>query len=65
MVSKRRKVGLIMHGIKEKKISGESLGVSKTTSESWMERIKELCKGYDHGDTWNIDESGCFFQSVA
>ena len=27
-----------------------------------MERIKELCKGYDQGDTWNIDESGCFFK---
>ena len=27
-----------------------------------MERIKELCKGYDHGDTRNIDESGCFFK---
>ena len=28
-------------GIKEKQISGESLGVSETTVESWMERIKE------------------------
>ena len=40
----------LSHGIKEKQISGESLDVSKTTVESWMERIKELYKGYDHKD---------------
>ena len=49
------------HGIKEKQISGKSLGVSETTVESWMERIKELCKVYDQGDIWNMIESGCFF----
>ena len=31
--------------------------------ESWMERIKELCKGYDQRDIWNKDESGCFFKA--
>ena len=51
----------LSHGIKEKQISGESLDVSKTTIESWMERITELCKGYDHNDILNMDESGCFF----
>ena len=35
------------HGIKEKQISRESFGVSETTVESWIERIKELCKGYE------------------
>ena len=40
----------ISHGIKEKQISGESLDVSKTAIESWMERITELCKGHDHED---------------
>ena len=40
--------------------SGESLDVSKTTVESWMERIKELYKGYDHKDILNI---GCFFKA--
>ena len=37
----------LSHSIKEKQISGGSLGVSESTVDSWMERIKELCKGYD------------------
>ena len=53
----------LSHGIKEKQISGESLNVSKTTIESWMERIKELCKGYDHKDISNMDESWCLFKA--
>ena len=52
------------HGIKEKQISGESLDVSQTTVESWMERIKEICKGYDQRDILNMDESGCFFKAL-
>ena len=52
------------HDIKEKQISGESLGVSKTAVESWMKRIKKLCKGYDHKDILNMDESGCFFKAL-
>ena len=54
----------LSHDIKEKQISGESLKVSKTTIESWMQRIKELCKGYDHRDILNMDESGCFFKAL-
>ena len=54
----------LSHDIKEKQISGKSLDVSQTTVESWMERIKELCKGYDQSNILNMDESGCFFQSV-
>ena len=53
----------LSHSIKEKQISDHCLDVSKTTIESWMERIKELCKGYDHKDILNIDESGCFFKA--
>ena len=68
MVSKPQKGGLIngklSHGIKVKQISGESLDVSQTTVESWMERIKELCKGYDQRDILNMDESGCFFKAL-
>ena len=30
-----------------------------------MDRIKKLCKGYNQRDIWNVDESGCFCQSVA
>ena len=54
----------LSHGIKEKQISGESLDVSQTTVESWMERIKELRKGYDQRDILNMDESGCFFKAL-
>ena len=50
------------HGIRKKLISGESLVVSKTTMESWMEIIKELCTGYDCQNIWNMDNSGCFFK---
>ena len=53
------------HGIKEKQISGESLDVSKTTIESWIERIKELCEGYDRKDILNMGESGCFLKALA
>ena len=54
----------LSHGIKEKQISGESLGISETTCESWMERLKELCKGYEQRNTWYMDKSGCFSSSV-
>ena len=54
----------LSHSIKEKQISGESLDVSQTTMESWMERIKELCKGYDQRDILNLGESGCFFKAL-
>ena len=52
------------HGIKEDQISGECLSVFETTVESWMERIKEFCKGYDQKDIWNINESGCFLKAL-
>ena len=42
--------------MKEKQIAGESLSVSETTVESWIERIKEFCKGYDQRDIWNMNE---------
>ena len=53
----------LSHSIEEKHISGESLGVSETTVKSWMERIKEFCKGYYQRDIWNVDENGCFFKA--
>jgi len=54
----------LSYGIKEKQISGESLDVPITTIESWMERMQELCKGYDDKDILNMDESGCFFKAL-
>ena len=48
---------------REKLISGESFDVSEVTVGSWMERLRELCKGYQLKDIWNMDESGCFFKT--
>ena len=45
------------HGIREKQISEEFLGVLETTVESWMERIKELCTGYQCQNIWNMDNT--------
>ena len=50
--------------IREKQISGESFDVSEVTVRSWMERLRELRKGYQLKDIWNIDESGCFFKAL-
>ena len=54
----------LSYGIREKQISGESFDVSEVTVGSWMERLRELCKGYQLKDIWNMDESGCFFKAL-
>ena len=36
----------------------------KRCIESWMERIQELCKGYEDKDIINMDESECFFKAL-
>ena len=54
----------LSHGTKEKQISGDSLDVSKTKIESWMEWIRELSKEYDHKDILNMDERKCFFKAL-
>ena len=36
--------------IHEKQISSESFDVSEVTVGSWMERLRELCKGYQLKD---------------
>ena len=53
----------LSYGIREKQISGES-DVSEVTVGSWIERLRELCKGYHLKDTWNMDESSCFFKAL-
>ena len=52
------------YGIREKQISGESLDISEVTVGSWIERLRELCKGYHLKDVWNMDGSGCFFKAL-
>ena len=40
----------LSYGIREKQISGESFDGSEVTVGSWMERLRELCKGYQLKD---------------
>ena len=57
----------LSYSIREKQISGnvsEFFDVSEVTGGSWMERLTELCKGYQLKDIWNMDESGCFFKAL-
>ena len=54
----------LSYGIREKQISGEFFCVSEVTVGFWMERLKELCKGYQLKNIWNMDESGCFFEAL-
>ena len=54
----------LSYGIREKQISGESSDPSEVTVGSWMERFRELCKGYQLKDIWNMDESGCFLKAL-
>ena len=51
-------------GKRGKQISGESFDVSEVTVSSWMELLRELCKGYQLKDIWNMDESVCFFKAL-
>ena len=50
--------------MKEKRIAGESLGVSETT-ESWIERIKEFVKYVTREISGTLDESGCFSKALS
>ena len=52
------------HGIPDKQISGESLGMSGKAFGSLMERIKELCTGYDRQNFRNLGDSDCFCKAL-
>ena len=52
------------YGIKQRAVEGESGQVQKEAVESWMERLRELCKDYNPEDMWNEDETGCFFRAL-
>lgn len=54
----------LSYDMREKQTSDESLYVSELTAGSWMERLRELCKGYQLKDIWNMDKSGCFFKAL-
>ena len=52
------------YSIKQWAVEGKSGQVHTETVTSWMERSRELCKGYSTEDIWNEDETGCFFQAL-
>ena len=52
------------YNVKRLKVCGESGDVSGVTVDSWKERLPEILQGYKKEDIWNLDETGCFFQSL-
>ena len=49
------------YGIKQRAVEGESGQVQTETVESWMERLRELRKGYKPEDIWNEERQGVSF----
>ena len=31
--------------------------------DSWKERLPEILQGYEKGDIWNLNETGCFWNA--
>ena len=54
----------LSYGIRKKQISGKSFDVSEVTVGSWMERLRELCKGYQLKHIWNMDENCSLFKAI-
>lgn len=54
----------VRHNIKRMAVSGESGEVSGKTVDSWKEHLPEIIQGYKRDDTWNMDESGCFWKAL-
>ena len=52
------------YGVREKRLCGEADYVSTTNIEAWIERLPELCKGYEPQNILNLDELGLFFKAL-
>ena len=46
------------------KVAGEEGDVSQETLSSWDERSRELMRGYESRNVWNIDETGQFWRAL-
>ena len=44
-------------------VAGEEGDVSEETMTSWDERARELVRGYQPKDVWNMDETGLFWRA--
>ena len=45
-------------------VSEECADVSEETVAGWLERLKFLIAGHKPIDTWNTDETDCFFRAL-
>ena len=43
-------------------VAGEEGGVNPNTVESWKERAREITRGWNPSDVWNMDETGSFWR---
>lgn len=50
----------LRHQISEKVISGESGAADTTSADQWKCTLRELCRGYQDKDIFNLDETGFF-----
>ena len=44
--------------------AGEDGDVSKETLESWNERVREITRGWNPENVWNMDETGSFWRGL-
>lgn len=44
-------------------LSGESAGICERTTTEWMNKIPQICQGYQLGEIFNMDETGLFFRA--
>ena len=51
------------HNISTMAVAGEEADFSPRTLESWKERSKELIKGWQPENFWNMDETGCLTEN--
>ena len=52
------------YSISEMEMAGEEGDVSQETLSSWDERSRELIRGYESRNVWNIDETGQFWKAL-
>ena len=49
---------------RQRVVEGESGQVETEATESCMDKLREVFKGYSPEDIWNEDETGCFFRAL-
>ena len=52
------------HNICNMTVAGEEGGVNPDTIQSWNERAREITRGWNPSDVWNMDETGSFWRGL-